>query len=63
MATLLTEHYGGDAARLWNDGAPAYIIHQRIEALPGFGRQKARKMPFVLHYLGYRDFSGTDGSR
>lgn len=57
IARILTDQYDGNAANLWNDGADAVTIGKRVQKLPGFGVQKAAKMKFVLHYLGYRDFS------
>lgn len=57
IARILTDEYDGNAANLWNDGADATTIARRLKKLPGFGAQKAAKMKFVLHYLGYRDFS------
>lgn len=57
VAKIIAEDFGGDAANLWNDGAPFEEIEKRIRNLPGFGPQKAYKMKFVLHYFGYRDFS------
>lgn len=57
VARLLTEEYGGDAAGLWNDGADFPTIEKRVRQLPGFGKQKAAKMKYVLHYFGHRDFS------
>lgn len=60
VAGIIAEEHGGDAAGLWNDGAPFPEIEKRVRKLPGFGPQKAAKMKFVLHYFGYRDFSSTD---
>ncbi|GIV61876.1 MAG: hypothetical protein KatS3mg044_0742 [Rhodothermaceae bacterium] len=57
LARQLTEAYDGNAANLWNDGADAATIERRVRALPGFGKLKAMKMRYVLHYFGYRDFS------
>ncbi|RMH66189.1 MAG: hypothetical protein D6685_05125 [Bacteroidetes bacterium] len=57
IARILTEKYDGDAAHLWNDGADAATVARRVQQLPGFGRQKAAKMKYVLHYFGHRDFS------
>lgn len=57
VARLVVEQYDGDAANLWNDGAPFEVIEKRVKALPGFGPQKSAKMKYVLHYFGYRDFS------
>lgn len=58
VASFITEKYDGDAAKMWNDEAPFSTVKKRIQALPGFGPGKSAKMKFVLHYLGYRDFSG-----
>ncbi len=57
VAAMIAEKYEGDAANLWNDGASSTVIAKRLRALPGFGLGKSAKMKFVLHYLGYRDFS------
>ncbi len=57
VAKIIAEEYDGDAANLWNDGAPFEEIEKRVIKLPGFGPQKAYKMKFALHYFGYRDFS------
>ncbi|GIV62160.1 hypothetical protein GQ464_016800 [Rhodocaloribacter litoris] len=59
VARILAASYDGNAANLWNDGADFPTIERRIRKLPGFGPLKARKMRYVLHYFGYRDFSGT----
>ncbi len=61
VACILTDEYDGDAARLWNDGVAFSVIEKRLRRLPGFGVGKAAKMKYVLHYFGYRDFSGEDG--
>ncbi|MFQ5569636.1 MAG: hypothetical protein ACE5G0_08165 [Rhodothermales bacterium] len=57
VARILTDTYDGNAANVWNNDANRAILEKRIRTLPGFGAQKAAKMPYVLHYLGYRDFS------
>lgn len=57
-AKAICEQYGGRPEALWSDGADSQIIAKRVRALPGFGKDKAMKMRFVLHYFGYRDFSG-----
>ena len=57
VAAAIVADYDGDAQRLWDDGAPFDTVMKRLVALPGFGKGKAAKMKFVLHYLGYRDFS------
>ncbi len=57
-ARAVCTHYDGRAENLWNDGASSDAIARRVRALPGFGPDKAAKMRYVLHYFGYRDFSG-----
>lgn len=57
VAAIIAEQYAGNAANLWNDGAHFETIQKRILKLPGFGKQKAAKMRYVLHYFGYRDFA------
>ena len=52
----LPEH-DGDAANLWNDGCDSATLARRVKKLPGFGKLKAKKMRYVLHYFGHRDFS------
>jgi hypothetical protein len=58
VAQILTNEHDGNAANLWNDSADAATIAKRVQKLPGFGKQKASKMKYVLHYFGHRDFSG-----
>jgi len=57
IATILVEKYTGDAANMWNDGSDFSVIQKRLMMLPGFGKMKAHKMKYVLHYFGHRDFS------
>ncbi|MEM9663824.1 MAG: hypothetical protein AAF970_02755 [Bacteroidota bacterium] len=57
VAQQIIDLYDGDPARLWNDGAEAEVISKRVQQLVGFGKQKAAKMIYVLHYLGYRSFA------
>ncbi len=57
VARALVRDWRGSALHLWNDGVDFDTIHDRVNALPGFGPQKAAKMKFVLHYFGWRDFS------
>lgn len=57
VARVIADEYDGDAANLWNDGADEATIQKRLRKLPGFGRGKASKIKFVLHYFGQRDFS------
>lgn len=56
VAGIVAEQYEGDASRIWK-GADFPTIEKRLVALPGFGKMKAMKMKYVLHYFGYRDFA------
>ena len=58
VARVIVDEYAGKPERLWNDGAPIKAVEKRIKALPGFGPGKAAKIKYVLHYFGFRDFSG-----
>ena len=57
FARMIADEYGGDAARIWNDGADFKTVKKRARKLPGFGEQKSAKLKYVLHYFGFRDFS------
>ncbi|WP_028566892.1 HhH-GDP family DNA glycosylase [Salisaeta longa] len=57
VAAHLAEHYDGNAANLWNDGADLATVEKRVRKLAGFGKGKASKVKYVLHYFGHRDFS------
>ena len=57
MAAAVVERFDGRAAALWDDGADAETVARRVRTLPGFGVDKAKKMRYVLHYFGHRDFS------
>ena len=61
IAGILVEEYEGNAATMWNDGSDFSTIQKRLMKLPGFGKMKALKMRYVLHYFGYRDFSQDAG--
>lgn len=61
VAKILAEEYDGDAANLWNDGADFDTIRKRAQKLPGIGPGKSKKLKYVLHYFGHRDFSGENG--
>ncbi len=60
VARFLVDHYDGKPEGLWNDGAAIEVIERRIKAMPGFGAGKAAKIKYVLHYFGFRDFSGGE---
>lgn len=42
LAICLVEHYGEDPARLWLTAADGADLLARLQALPGFGEEKAR---------------------
>lgn len=42
LARVVVETYDGDAARIWSEAASGADLLRRIQALPGFGEQKAR---------------------
>ncbi|MBS4727086.1 Fe-S cluster assembly protein HesB [Mycobacterium sp. SM1] len=43
LAQIIVDRYGGDAGALWTAGDPdGHEVLRRLEALPGFGEQKAR---------------------
>lgn len=44
----LVDHHGGDAADLWRDVHDGRELRRRIEALPGYGREKAKILTAVL---------------
>lgn len=42
LARIITDEYGGDASRLWAEATSGEDLNKRIQALPGFGKQKAK---------------------
>jgi uncharacterized HhH-GPD family protein len=51
----LVERYGGDAAAVWRDVADGAELRRRVEAMPGFGKQKAQIFVALLgKQLGVR---------
>lgn len=42
LARVVADGYGGDASRLWPGAADGMELRRRLEALPGFGVQKAK---------------------
>ena len=42
LAQQVVEEYDGDAARLWNEAETGKELLRRLQALPGFGKQKAQ---------------------
>lgn len=58
LAAAVVEEWGGDAGAIWRRGEPdGPEVLRRLQALPGFGEQKAR---IFLALLGKR--AGFDGA-
>jgi uncharacterized HhH-GPD family protein len=48
LATLVVEQYGGDARRIWTEADSGEELMRRLQALPGFGKQKAQIFTALL---------------
>lgn len=48
LALVISDEYGGDPSRLWNDGADAPTVVKRIAKLPGFSASKGKVIVAVL---------------
>ena len=48
LAAVVSEEYGGDASRIWNEAADAADLKQRLGSLPGFGPMKVTALASVL---------------
>jgi uncharacterized HhH-GPD family protein len=68
----VVDDYDGDAANVWSDVTDGRELRRRIEALPGFGTQKAKIFVALLgkqlgvRPAGWREAAGefgADGSR
>lgn len=42
LCQIVTDQYGGVAARVWEQAKTGKELFQRVQALPGFGQQKAK---------------------
>jgi uncharacterized HhH-GPD family protein len=55
LAAIVRDEYGGDASRIWSEAATGDEVVARMQALPGFGRQKAQIFTALLaKQLGVR---------
>lgn len=55
LAKAVVEEYDGDASRIWTEAATGPELLKRIQALPGFGKQKAQIFTaLVAKQLGAR---------
>jgi uncharacterized HhH-GPD family protein len=48
LAVIVTQEYGGDAARLWTDASDSTDLHRRLSELPGFGEMTIKSLSAVL---------------
>ncbi len=42
LARIVTDEYDGDASRIWTEASTGPDLMKRLQALPGFGKQKAQ---------------------
>ncbi|NYI07432.1 HhH-GPD-type base excision DNA repair protein [Allostreptomyces psammosilenae] len=67
LCQYLVEHYGGDVTALWRDAGTGQELLRRLNALPGFGRQKAQIFvallgkQFGITPEGWREAAGAYG--
>ena len=55
LAAHVVEEYGGDTARLWEEAGSGQELLRRLQALPGFGKQKSQILVALLgKQLGVR---------
>ena len=55
LARVVCDEYDGDTARLWTEAASGKDLLKRVQALPGFGKQKAQIfVALVAKQLGVR---------
>jgi len=68
LARVIVEAYDGEAARLWQTAGTGDELLKRVEALPGFGAQKAKIFVALLGKQlgarppGWREAAGTFGA-
>ncbi|NBM16460.1 HhH-GPD-type base excision DNA repair protein [Streptomyces sp. GC420] len=67
LCQYLVDHYEGDAAAVWRDTGNGDELLERLQALPGFGRQKAQIFlallgkQFGVRPTGWREAAGDYG--
>ncbi|GGV37188.1 (Fe-S)-cluster assembly protein [Actinomadura cremea] len=67
LCQYLVEHYDGDAERLWKDVDGGKELFKRLNALPGYGKQKAQIFVALLGKQygvrpeGWREAAGDYG--
>lgn len=61
LARIVVEEYGGDASRIWTEATSGADLVKRVQALPGFGKQKAQIFTaLVAKQLGVRPVGWQD---
>ena len=58
LAQVVTEQYGGDAARIWQEAGSVDELGRRIKALPAFGIDKTNWTVGMLGTLGLLPYDG-----
>lgn len=48
LCQALVDDYGGDAAAVWHDAADGADLLRRLQALPGFGKEKSQIFVAIL---------------
>ncbi len=48
LCQIVTERYGGDASRIWDEASDAQDLLDRLQELPGYGKEKARIFLAIL---------------
>lgn len=67
LCQYLVEHYDGDAAALWRDAPTGAELLKRLNALPGYGKQKSQIFlallgkRFGVRPEGWREAAGSYG--
>ena len=67
MCRVIADEYDGDAAAVWRDAKDGADLLKRVEALPGFGKQKAKIFVALLgkqlgvKAKGWREAAGEFG--
>jgi uncharacterized HhH-GPD family protein len=65
LAATVVQEYGGSAERLWTEAGDGAELLRRLQALPGFGRQKAQIFTALLgkqlrvRPLGWQEAAGA----
>lgn len=58
LSQMVLDEYGGDAARIWREAEDGTALLRRLQALPGFGKAKAR---IFVGVVGKRLGEGPEG--